>query len=146
MSTKNKSQLQQELQQLEAQKEELLSKKKSSPKEWTKEQQSKLDEIVESVVDVEEQIELAETTEKPVETSKKAVSESKVKTYKPAPGTENLVHLSIVRGRRFNPDSGKEESTPYVQMFTLSEYNAFMKNAELLGYTVISELYNPYKK
>lgn len=96
----------------------------------TEAQQKTLNELTEAIVDLEEQIELAE-------------EES---TYKPAPGTENLIHVSIVRGRRYNPDTGKEESVPYIQTFNLSEYNSFKKNAALLGYTIISELYNPYKK
>lgn len=91
--------------------------------------QKTLNELAEAIVDLEEQVELAEEN-----------------AYKPAPGTENLIHASIVRGRRFNPDTGKEESVPYTQTFSLSEYNSFKKNAALLGYTIVSELYNPYKK
>lgn len=103
------------------------------PSKFTKDMQEKLSTIAEQIVDLEEQIELAEN-EKPVN------------GYKPKPGTEKLVHLSIIRGRRFDENTGKEISEPYVQMFTYNEYQNFIKKAELIGYTIVEELYNPYKK
>lgn len=65
--------------------------------------------------------------------------------YVPAKGTENLVHLSIVKGRRFDENTGQELSTPYTQTFTYGEYKNFKKKARLIGYTIVKELYNPYK-
>lgn len=103
------------------------------PSKFTKDMQEKLSAIAEQIVDLEEQIELAE-------------DEKQVSSYKPKPGTEKLVHLSIIRGRRFDENTGKEISEPYVQMFTYNEYQNFIKKAELIGYTIIEELYNPYKK
>lgn len=106
--------------------------KTATPDKFTKEQQARLDEIAESIIDLEEQIELAG-------------DEAPTTGYKPAPGTEQLVHLKIVRGRRFDENTGKEVSAPYVQMFTYGEYLNFKKSAPLLGYTVVEVLYNPYK-
>lgn len=112
-----------------------MQSKTAAPDKFTKEQQTRLDEVAELIIDLEEQIELAED-EAP------ATSDG----YKPEPGTEKLVHLSIVRGRRFDENTGKEVSTPYKQMFTYGEYLNFKKSAPLLGYTIVEELYNPYKK
>ena len=54
-----------------------------------------------------------------------------------------MVHLTIVRGRRFNPNTGKEESQPYNQIFSVNEFNLFKKNAHLLGYSVVKVLHDP---
>lgn len=64
--------------------------------------------------------------------------------YKPAPGTEDMVHLSLCRTRRFNPSTGVEETKPYTQVFTHSEWQLFKKNARLLGYHVVEVLHDPY--
>ena len=106
----------------------------AAPAKFTSEQQARLDEVAEQIIDLEEQIELAPDEQSVVKTD-----------YKPEPGTENLVHASIIRGRRFDENTGKEVSTPYVQKFTYDEYKNFVKNAELLGYTIVKELYNPFK-
>ena len=98
--------------------------------------QAKLDETIGEIADLDEEIAAlagvvtAESTGGP--------------EYTPAKGTEKLVHLSIIRGRRFNPITGKEESTPYVQMFTYGEFLLFKKNANLLGYSVLKVLHDPY--
>lgn len=113
-----------------------MKSKTTAPDKFTKEQQKQLDTVAEKVIDLEEQIELAED-EKPAQQEN---------GYKPAPGSEHLVHLSIIRGRRFDENTGKELSTPYIQKFTYTEYLNFVKNAPLIGYTIVKELYNPYKK
>ena len=109
-----------------------MENKTKAPSKFTKEQQARLDSIAEQIIDLEEQIELAgdEQTES---------------GYKPAPGTEKLVHVSIIRGRRFDENTGKEISEPYVQMFTYGEYENFKKNASMIGYTIVKVLYNPFK-
>lgn len=110
-----------------------MNKKAAAPSKFTKEQQARLDEVAELIIDLKEQIELAD-------------DEVPTTGYKPQPGTEHLVHLSIIRGRRFDENTGKELSTPYVQKFTYGEYLNFIKRASLIGYTIVEELYNPYKK
>lgn len=112
--------------------------KTEAPDKFTKKQQARLDEVAELIIDLEEQIELAE--------DEAPAAPATPKGYKPEPGTEQLIHLSIVRGRRFDENTGKELSTPYKQMFTYGEYLNFKKSAPLLGYTIVEELYNPYKK
>ena len=109
--------------------------KTEAPDKFTKKQQARLDEVAELIIDLEEQIALV-GDDVPVTFD----------GYKPKPGTEKLVHLSIVRGQRFDENTGKEISTPYTQMFTYGEYLNFKKSASLLGYVIVKELYNPYKK
>ncbi len=64
--------------------------------------------------------------------------------YEPKAGTEKLVHLSIVKGRRFNPMTGKEESKPCIQLFTFAEWQLFKKNFKGLGYSIMKVLHDPY--
>lgn len=125
MSQKNKSQLLKEKEQLEASKAKLEAVKAKQPEKWTEQLQAKLDETIGEIADIDEEI-------------------AALPDYTPGKGTEKLVHLSIVRGRRFNPTTGKEESMPYTQMFTYGEFMLFKKNANLLGYSVLKVLHDPY--
>lgn len=124
MSTKSKLQLQQELSKLQEAKDKLVKAKNDTPEKFTTGMQTKLDEITEAIVDLEEQIELAPD-------------------YTPAKGTEKCVHLKIVNGRRFNPRTGKEESAPYIQIFTPNEYNLFKQYHALIGFQVVEVLHDP---
>lgn len=115
-----------------ARKTELEAAKAKGGKAWTPELQEELDDIALFLVDVDDVIE-----EKVSATSAKA-------SYEIKPGTEKMVHLSLVRGRRFNPNTGKEESAPFIQLFTFSEWQLFKKNYAGLGYTIIAALHDPY--
>lgn len=113
--------------------------KTETPNDFTESNQAQLDAITEQIVDLEdlkEQIELSGNDNEQV---------ANKDHYQPKPGTEKLVHLLITRGRRFDENTGKEVSKPYVQTFTYGEYKNFIKNAELIGYNIVKELYNPYK-
>jgi hypothetical protein len=136
---KSKQQLQTELEKLSAEKEKLVAAKASLPEKWTEKAQEKLDKVVEDIVDLEEQIELAQEDETATVSEEKA-SEA----YTPEEGTEEFVHLLLVKGRRFNPKTGKEESTPYKQLFTHGEFQLFKENYVRLGYSVIQVLHDPY--
>lgn len=113
---------------MEVNKAKLEAIQAKQPEKWTEQLQAKLDETIGEIADIDEEI--AEST-----------GESE---YTPAKGTEELVHLSIIHGRRFNPMTGREESMPYVQMFTYGEFLLFKKNANLLGYSVLKVLHDPY--
>lgn len=121
---------------MEANKVKLETIQAKQPEKWTTQLQAKLDETIGEIADIDEEI-AALTDEVPAEKTNNS-------EYAPAKGTEKLVHLSIIRGRRFNPMTGKEESTPYVQMFTYGEFQLFKKNANLLGYSVLKVLHDPY--
>lgn len=117
-----------------ARKVELESLKVKGGKNWSDQLQEELDEVVLFLVDLDEAIEEKEAiTEEPIASS-----------YVPEKGTENMVHLSVVHGRRFNPNTGKEESKPYVQLFTFPEWQLFKKNFARLGYAIMDVLHDPY--
>ena len=115
-------------------KAELEAAKAKGGKAWTSDLQEELDEVVLFLVDVDDVIE---------EKQKEATSTTKNK-YVVKPGTEKMVHLSIVRGRRFNPMTGKEESPAFTQMFTFAEWQLFKKAHKGLGYTIMAVLHDPY--
>lgn len=118
---------------LEARKAELLEIKKAGGKSWTESLQEELDNIAMSIADVEDKIDAIPATAK-----------DELSAYKPVEGTEKMVHLSIVHGRRFNSMTGKEISKPYTQLFTYSEWQLFKNNFASLGYTIMKVLHDPY--
>lgn len=115
-------------------KAELKAAKAKGGKAWTSDLQEELDEVVLFLVDVDDIIE---------EKQKEATSTTK-NEYVIKPGTEKMVHLSIVCGRRFNPMTGKEESPAFTQMFTFAEWQLFKKAYKDLGYTIMAVLHDPY--
>lgn len=115
-------------------KAELEAAKAKGGKAWTSDLQEELDEAVLFLVDVDDIIE---------EKQKEATSTTK-NEYVIKPGTEKMVHLSIVRGRRFNSMTGKEESPAFTQMFTFAEWQLFKKAYKGLGYTIMAVLHDPY--
>lgn len=129
-------------------KAELEALKAKGGKAWTANLQDELDNVVLFLVDVDDVIEEKAPTVKP----QAEKSQADAPTVKPQagggyvvkPGTEKMVHLRIVRGRRFNPMTGKEESPAYVQTFTFSEWQLFKKAYKGLGYTIIKALHDPY--
>ena len=117
--------------QANARKVELEKLKAKGDKAWNDELQSELNDVVLFLVDIDDTIETKVT---------------KVKSsYIPKSGTEDMVHVSIVYGRRFNPLTGSEESTPFIQMFTFAEWQLFKKNFRTLGYTIMAALHDPYR-
>lgn len=116
-----------------ARKSELEALKAKGGKAWTSELQEELDDIALFLVDIDEVIE-----------EKEMASKVEKVSYTPKPGTEKMVHLSLVRGRRFNPNTGKEESKPFTQLFTFAEWQLFKNNFKGLGYTIMAALHDPY--
>ena len=115
-------------------KAELEAAKAKGGKAWTSDLQEELDEVVLFLVDVDDVIE-----------EKSSASKTQAKGgYTPKPGTEKMVHLSLVRGRRFNPLTGKEESKVFTQLFTFAEWQLFKNNFKGLGYTIMAALHDPY--
>lgn len=115
-------------------KAELEAAKAKGGKAWTSDLQEELDEVVLFLVDVDDVIE-----------EKSSALKTQAKSgYTPKPGTEKMVHLSLVRGRRFNPLTGEEESKVFTQLFTFAEWQLFKKNFKGLGYTIMEVLHDPY--
>ena len=115
------------MQQLQEQKAQLLQKQK----EVSEEESAK---IAVMLLDIEDAIE-----EKMLE----GESEDEPKGYVPAKGTEKMVHLKIVNGRRYSSATGKEISKPYKQMFTLSEWNVVKKHHRQIGFEIVEVLHDP---
>ena len=115
------------MQQLQEQKAQLLQKQK----EVSEEESAK---ITVMLLDIEDAIE-----EKMLE----GESEDTPKGYVPAKGTEKMVHLKIVNGRRYSNATGKEISKPYKQMFTLSEWNVVKKHHRQIGFEIVEVLHDP---
>lgn len=111
----------------EERKAELVALKNSNT--ISEEQQEELDDVTIFLVDVDDIIE-----------------EKAKNSYNVPKGEEKLVHLSIVKGRRFNPNTGKEESSPVVQKFTYGEFIAFRNSHHLLGYVIVKVLHDPYNE
>lgn len=105
-----------------------MAAKKADSKAFSPEQQQRLNEVAEAIVDLEEQIELA--GEEP--------------TFEVPKGTEKMVHVKIAEGNRFDPKTGKEINFPKYQAFTYGEWQLFKKNHKLLGYTIVEVLHDPY--
>lgn len=112
---------------IEKRKSELEVLKAKGGKDWTAKLQDELNDIALLLVDIDE-----------------AIEEKSKSSYVPAPGTEKMVHLSLVQGRRFNPLTGKEESKIFTQLFTFAEWQLFKKYHKNLGYTIIAALHDPY--
>lgn len=120
------------LQEIQAHKQEVLRRKAElealktkGGKAWTDALQDELNDLVVYMVDVDD------------------VVDEKAKNRVPK-GTENMVHLSIVHGHRFNPNTGKEISKPYTQMFTYGEWQLFKAHFHGLGYAIIEVIHDPY--
>ena len=122
--------------QAETRKAELEALKAKGDKAWTDELQDELNEVTLFLVDVDDALEEKKVAKKTAKTEEAS--------YVPKPGTEGMVHVRLVHGRRFNPFTGKEESIPFVQLFTFSEWQLFKKNFRGLGYTVMEALHDPY--
>lgn len=116
-----------------ARKAELEALKAKGGKAWTDELQDELNDVALFLVDIDDVIE-----------EKAAKTKTEKSAYAPSPGTEKMVHLSLVRGRRFNPLTGKEESAPFTQLFTFAEWQLFKENFKGLGYTIMEALHDPY--
>ena len=111
-------------------KAKLEALKSQGGKAWTDELQDELDELAVSLIDVDEAME--------------AVSAApKAATYAVADGEKSMVHLELVYGRRYDSNTGKEISTPFIQKFTRSEWELFKKNFARLGYVIKSVKHDP---
>lgn len=123
------SQLQSQLSDIAKRKAELIELK-ANKKAWTKELQEELDDLAATEVDLKDKVETM-------------AAELGVKAATVPEGSEHLIHLLISKGRRFSPITGKDETLPYLQTFTLSEFRLFKDNAKLLGYHVLKVIHDP---
>lgn len=117
-------------------KAELLQKKKDGV--IADEEQAELEDLAVYLVAVGKLVKRPTTTEKP--------EQAKPHAYVPPKGEENIAVLSLTKGRRFNPDTGKREAPVFTQKFNANEYRLFMEHYKSLGYTIEEVIYNPFEK
>lgn len=121
-------------------KAELLQKKKDGV--IANEEQAELEELAVYLVAVGK---LAKKPEQQKPEQQKP-EQAKSSAYVPPKGEENVAVLSLTKGRRFNPDTGKREAPVFTQKFSASEYRLFMAHYKSLGYTIEEVIYNPFEK
>ena len=115
-----------------------LEKQKKSNKDWNDEKQNELDECVEFLVDLDDYIEARKEREA-------AQEESSPEAPSTVPaGTEKCVHLMIVKGQRYDANTGKKLVKAMPQIFTFAEWQLFKKSFRNLGYTIEKVLHDPY--
>lgn len=118
-------------------KAKLEALKTQGGKAWTAELQDELDELAVSLVDVDEAIAYIMQAKPP------NIAVTKEKEYVVADNEKSMVHLELVYGRRYDSNTGKEISTPFIQKFTSSEWELFKKNFARLGYMIKSVKHDP---
>ena len=121
-------------------KAELLQKKKDGV--IADEEQTELEELAVYLVAVGK---LAKKPEQAKPEQQKS-EQAKPHAYVPPKGEENVAVLSLTKGRRFNPDTGKREAPVFTQKFSASEYRLFMAHYKSLGCTIEEVIYNPFEK
>ena len=129
-------------------KAELLQKKKDGV--IADEEQAELNDLAVYLVAVDKLIKKPEQQkpEKPEQAKpeQQKPEQAKPHAYVPPKGEENVAVLSLTKGRRFNPDTGKREAPVFTQKFSASEYRLFMAHYKSLGYTIEEVIYNPFEK
>lgn len=130
LKTKSLSELEEIKSQMLEGKAKLEALKSQGGKAWTDELQDELDELAVSLIDVDEAMEAVSAT-------------PKTATYEIADSEKSMVHLELVYGRRYDSNTGKEISTPFIQKFTRSEWELFKKNFARLGYVIKSVKHDP---
>lgn len=129
-------------------KAELLQKKKDGA--IADEEQAELEDLAVYLVAVGKLIKKPEQQkpEKPEQAKpeQQKSEQAKPHAYVPPKGEENVAVLSLTKGRRFNPDTGKREAPVFTQKFSANEYRLFMAHYKSLGYTIEEVIYNPFEK
>ena len=126
-------------------KAELLQKKKDGV--IADEEQAELEDLAVYLVAVGKLVKKPEQ-QKPEQQKpeQQKPEQAKPHAYVPPKGEENVAVLSLTKGRRFNPDTGKREAPVFTQKFSANEYRLFMAHYKSLGYTIEEVIYNPFEK
>lgn len=148
-------------------KSELEDLKKKGGQSWNRNLQSELESIVVHMVEVDDIMDqrgiaegieagtpkAAEVEEAQKEQAKRENIGSLMRdaatekpAYTPRKGSEKMVHLRLIFGRRFDSQTGKEISKPYIQMYSYPEWQLFKSNFKGLGYTIVEVLHDPYNE
>ena len=126
-------------------KAELLQKKKDGV--IADEEQAELEELAVYLVAVSKLAKKPEQQKsEQAKPEQQKPEQAKPHAYVPPKGEENVAVLSLTKGRRFNPDTGKREAPVFTQKFSANEYRLFMAHYKSLGYTIEEVIYNPFEK
>lgn len=120
-----------------ARKAELLELK-AKGEGWTESLQEELDNLTMAIIDLQDELEAKLEAKKP---------ETKVDAkpaYPVAGRAAKMIHVRIQRGHRYDPQTGKEVSPAFIQMFSFGEWQNFAKYHNSLGYTIVEVLHDPY--
>jgi hypothetical protein len=134
-----KLKLQDELSNLKKLQSKLQTKKEKSG--LTAEEQTSLEETAGRIFDIEEELEVIAKTEADEAAAK---TETNNDGYVPAEDEKHLVHCHVIHGKRFDSETGKEVSIPFIQKYSVQEFSAIERSAPTLGYA-ITVLYTPSK-
>lgn len=125
------------MQKLLDEKADLMARQQSKTN-FTAKDQDRLDDVVMEIMDLEDDIAAANTAA--------SIAAEASKVYTPKPGTERMYHVSMIKGKKYDSETGKLLGTPFTQMFTPGEYKHFEKFGKHLGYTQIKVLWDPTKQ
>lgn len=139
-----------EVSRVKTRKEALENLKSKGSKSWNQGLQDELTEIDDYVSQLESLLQEDSSVVTDTDTDTEEVSgqedsavvtdtEDEQEVY-----NDKLIRLRIVKGRRFNPNTGEEESFPYKQTFTYSEWRLFKTNFSRLGFSIVDVISDPY--
>jgi hypothetical protein len=140
LKTLSKEELTEEVSRVKTRKEALENLKSKSSKSWNQGLQDELTEIDDYVIQLETLLQEDSAVVTDTDTDTEEVSgQEEQEEY-----NDKLIRLRIVKGRRFNPNTGEEESFPYKQTFTYSEWRLFKTNFSRLGFSIVDVISDPY--
>lgn len=125
-NSKNKEDLQEQIQDLNDRQEELLDYQKNNPDYKPKEVAAELENNKKQITSLEKQLKTFESMEN-------------IK-----PGTEKLVQIKAAFGNRFSARTGKEINKPQPMVFSFGEWQLFKDAYKRLGYQITEVINDPY--
>ena len=67
------------------------------------------------------------------------------KEYAVSQDERNLYHVLLLKGNRYDPKTGAELASPFIQKFAAKDFKNFQTYATQLGYTEVTILFDPTK-
>lgn len=117
-----------------------MAEQKAGGKAWTDAKQTRLDEVVVTLLDLQDELDALETASTASEVPANPT------TYVPKPGTEGFYHVRMTQGSKYDSETGEQIAKPFIQTYTKGEYKHFEKFGKALGYKNIEVLWDPTKQ
>lgn len=125
-------------------KEKLVAEQKAGGKAWTETKQARLDEVVVTLLDLQDELEGLEATA--AEATATSENQENPTAYVPKPGTEGFYHVRMTQGSKYDSETGEQIAKPFIQTYTKGEYKHFEQFGKALGYKNIEVLWDPTKQ